>query len=526
MLDHEDVKPAPAGRGLAPAVIIVGAGPVGLTLANLLGRHGVPTVLFERQTELEAEPRAVTLDDESLRTFQAAGLVDEVLADVVQGYGVRYFDWRGAPFASIQPTRQEYGYAKRNAFRQPRLVRTLLAGLARFEHVEARFGTEVLGVEAVAGGRQVSCRIRQPDGRETAVVADWLVACDGGRSRVREHCGITLEGSTYPERWLIVDLADRQVALRHTSTYCDPRRPAIRLPGPAGSLRYEFMLRPEDRDDQVLDEKSFRAWIGRRVPEDADLPLVRKAIYTFHARVASRWRQGRVLLAGDAAHLTPPFAGQGLNSGIRDAANLAWKLAAVSCWGWPESLIDSYEQERRPHAGALIRMALRIGAFMQPKSVPGALLAQSALRLACLLPPCRDHVLQLRFKPEPHFPQGWFERAQRHEQALLCPQPWVEHPRDGRVRLDAVLGEGFSVLGWDSPSFRAEAARWSPAGAPVRVLGLVRRDDDFLGSGPASPAVRVRDTDGSLEALLDRLGARAVVLRPDRYTFRVLPAAA
>jgi 3-(3-hydroxy-phenyl)propionate hydroxylase len=504
----------------AADVVIVGAGPVGLTLANLLGVLGVRTVVIERNPQLEGEPRAVTLDDESLRTMQNAGLVDEVLKDVVLGYGVQYFDWKGKPLAAIQPTRQEYGYPKRNAFRQPLLVRTLCEGLKRFPHVEVCFGHELVALTQDAD--VVRCALKTRDGAARVVTAPWMVACDGGRSSVREMCKIVLDGDTYPERWLIVDLAERTLALRHTRTYCDPRRPAIRLPGPAGSLRYEFMLRPGDRDADVLDERTFRAWVRARVPQDADLPLVRKAIYGFHARVATRWKDGRVLLAGDAAHLTPPFAGQGLNSGIRDASNLAWKLAAVTRGDASIDLLDSYEQERRPHAAALIRMALRIGTFMQPKSVLGAAVTQAALRVACRIPACRDYILQLRFKPKPELAAGFFEPSRRQPRAELLPQPFVQHAERGTVRLDTLLGDGFSVIGWDSPAFRAHGAKLLPARMGGRVLALVRCDEDFLGAGTSSNVERARDTTGELGALLDRCAAVAIVVRPDRYGYRLI----
>ncbi len=508
----------------AADVVIVGAGPVGLTLANLLGLHGVRVLLVERNAQLEGEPRAVTIDDESLRTLQAAGLVDAVVPDVVLGYGVRYVAWNGKPLAAIQPTRQEYGYPKRNAFRQPVLVRTLYEGLRRFPNVELRFGQELVSFEQDEA--QVRCRLRGANGETTATAA-WVVGCDGGRSKLRELCGVVLDGDSYPERWLIVDLAERTLPLRHTLTYCDPRRPAIRLPGPHGSLRYEFMLREGDRDEDVLTDATFRAWIRNRVPEDAELPLVRKAIYGFHARVATRWQTGRVLLAGDAAHLTPPFAGQGLNSGIRDATNLAWKLAAVTRWGAAPALVDSYEPERRPHAAALIRMALQIGSFMQPKSIPGAIAAQTALRLACLIPACRDYILQLRFKPKPQLQSGWFTPSPGHPHSELLPQPEVEHRTRGLLRLDEVLGAGFAIIGHDSPAFRAQAGHLLPAGAPGRVVALLPAEDDFIGGEPEAPGIEhVRDVSGTLTGLLDRYGAVAIVVRPDRYWSRLVDAAA
>lgn len=507
-------------QGQAADVVIVGAGPVGLTLANLLGMYGVRTLVLERNPRLESEPRAVTLDDESLRTMQTTGLLQQVVDNVVLGYGVQYFDWQGKPFAAIQPTREEYGFPKRNAFRQPCLVQALYDGLARFAHVQVAFGHTVTAFTQHADRVELHSEVA---GRNQAVHATWVIACDGGRSPVRELCGIVLGGETYSERWLIVDLDHRTDPGRHTRTYCDPRRPAIRLPGPNGTLRYEFMLRPGDKDDDVLDEANFRAWMAHRVPQDRDLPLVRKVIYGFHARVADRWRQGRVLLAGDAAHLTPPFAGQGLNSGIRDATNLAWKLAAVVQGKLPDTLLDTYEQERRPHASALIQMALRIGKVMQPKTLPGAFLAQTALRLACLFPWCRDYILQLRFKPKPRFEHGFFEPSAGLPWSELMPQPSVEYGQKS-VRLDDVLGPDFSIVGTDARAIAQARHRLTLDGFTCRTVQIVARSDDFLPQLATPDAVRVRDSSGELLAWMDRLEASAIVVRPDRYVYQTIAA--
>ncbi|UUZ62093.1 bifunctional 3-(3-hydroxy-phenyl)propionate/3-hydroxycinnamic acid hydroxylase [Polaromonas sp. P1-6] len=406
-------------------VVIVGAGPTGLMLANLLGIQGIKTLVIERNTSTVGEPRAVTIDDESLRTVQATGLIGEVLPHVVQGYGVHYYSWRGKEFARIEPNVMEHGFPKRNAFRQQVLVGQLRDGLQRFDDAAIWFGHELLRFED--DGEAVHLAL-QHAGETKAISCSWLVACDGGRSSVREQLGIKLTGSTYDEKWLIVDLLDRGSAFRHTRTYCDPARPAIRLPGPDGTLRYEFMLHEGEDPEQMLDETRVRSWIHAREPADATLAITRKVVYAFHARVAERWKSGRVFLAGDAAHLTPPFAGQGMNSGVRDAANLAWKLAAVVQGRLSASVLESYEVERKPHAWSLIQMAVRIGTFMQPKSALVAMLTQGALKLCSVYRPVRDYVMQLKFKPKPRFLQGFLLQVKKLRRWCLqgncCPNRW------------------------------------------------------------------------------------------------------
>ena len=497
-------------------VVIVGAGPTGLVLANLLALQGIRTLVIERNTSTVGEPRAVTIDDESLRTVQATGLIGEVLPHVVQGYGVHYYSWRNQLFARIEPQSQEHGFPKRNAFRQQVLVGQLRDGLARFEHAGIWFGHTLESFED--DGQRVQLQLDH-GGERKAISCDWLVACDGGRSPVREQLGIALTGSTYDEKWLIVDLLERSSAFRHTRTYCDPARPAIRLPGPDGTLRYEFMLHPGEDPEQVLGDAQLRSWIAARSPADAQLPISRKVVYAFHARVAERWQAGRVFLAGDAAHLTPPFAGQGMNSGVRDAANLAWKLAAVVRGEIGPQLLASYEQERKPHAWSLIEMAVRIGSFMQPKSVLSAMLTQGALKLCSLYPPVRNYVLQLKFKPKPRFHAGFFLGGENADALVpagqLLPQPKVELRGGTQLLLDEVLGRGFTWLGL------ADAAPPTGLSVPCANVHVVAQQDDFLKADGDVHTV-VRDVSGTLEAIIRSAGANAVLLRPDRYVLAYL----
>lgn len=504
-------------------VVIVGAGPTGLMLANLLGVQGIRTLVIERSTNTVGEPRAVTIDDESLRTVQATGLIGQVLSRVVQGYGVHYYSWRNRAFARIEPSAMENGFPKRNAFRQQVLVGQLRDGLQRFDDAAIWFGHELVRFsdEGLAG-EAVHLTLRHGDATKN-ISCNWLIACDGGRSPVREQLGIQLTGSTYDEQWLIVDLLNRSSAFRHTRTYCDPARPAIRLPGPEGTLRYEFMLLPGEDPEKLLDETFLRGLIHAREPLDAQLEISRKVVYAFHARVAQSWRSGRVFLAGDAAHLTPPFAGQGMNSGVRDAANLAWKLAAVVKGLMPASLLDTYEPERKPHAWSLIQMAVRIGRFMQPKSVLAAMLTQGALRLASLYRPVRDYVLQLRFKPKPRFFEGFFV-ADEAAGALvpagqLLPQPQVELQGGAHVLLDDALGAGFALLSLEGADMTRLLGSFGAAGLVCKHLAVVAQSDDFLRQPDTLgvPDVVLQDCSGTLEKIIRSAGACAVLLRPDRY---------
>ena len=550
-----------------PAVIVIGAGPCGLTLCNLLGSMQVPTLLIERNSSTVNEPRAVSIDDESLRTMQAIGLDAEVLSQVVQGYGAHYYSPSGRRFARVQPATREFGFPRRNAFRQPVLEAQLRAGLARFDCVQVRFDTTLESF--TQDGQSVTVQLCQRDrgasdggandGQRYSVSADWLIGSDGGRSRVREQLGIAMAGSTFSEKWLIVDLAGTPDRFRHTRVYCDPSRPAISLPGPHGTRRYEFMLLPGERDEALQSEAVARQLIARVSLADSNIPIVRQVVYTFHARLAERWREGRVLLAGDAAHLTPPFAGQGMNSGIRDALNLAWKLAAVQRGQLPTSLLDSYEAERRPHAWALIEMALAIGHFMQPKSRLGAFLMQSALRIASLFPPARDYFLQMKFKPKPRFERGLVVPdalpAKLSLSGRLFPQPMVETPELRSLRLDDALGAGFALLlvgCAPGEVLEAGALPWQqkfpvvPEAFGARRVRIVPQHYNFplatAASVPASAAASsaasspsqqgaqqelvLRDAEGVIASALAAYGPCAVLLRPDRHVLAVIPLAA
>jgi 3-(3-hydroxy-phenyl)propionate hydroxylase len=485
-----------------------------MTLANLLGAYGMACLVIERNAATVSEPRAVSIDDESLRTMQTIGLDDTVIAETVTGYGAHYFSPRGRCFVKVQPTEEPFGFPRRNAFRQPVLERQLREALARFPHVESRFETELIEFEQ--DERDVRLRVRHA-GEEHQVACGYLIACDGASSPVRRKLGIEMSGSTFRERWLIVDLENSPVASPHTKVFCNPQRSCIALPGPHLTRRYEFMLHDGECDEDML----APAMIARLLREHEAAPeskIVRKVVYTFHARIADRWRDNRVLLAGDAAHLTPPFAGQGMNSGLRDAMNLGWKLATVARGELGPELLATYEPERRDHAWSMIGFALAIGRVMRPKNALDAFAIEQMFRLLSLWPTARDYVAQMRFKPPPRFAKGFLVPDGKPAKTTLVgrmfPQPRVM-TEDGEKRLDDVLGPGFALL---VRSPRASEVVPQLLHKPWRDLGA--RIVMFAGEAiQGAIAVREQSPNPSIAAYSDHV----ILLRPDRYVAACVP---
>ena len=499
------------------SVIIVGAGPTGLTLANLLRQYGVDFLLVERNITTVQEPRAVSIDDESLRTMQAAGVIDTVLRDIVSGYGSIYYTSRRTAFAKVIATDTPYGYPRRNAFRQPRLEAQLRAALDNMTNAATLFGW---GLEAfVQNTHCVDALLKSRDGQARTISCDFLIGCDGAASTVRTALNIEMEGSTYSNRWLIVDLENHKNSIKHTEVFCDRRRPCITLPGPNDTRRYEFEIFPHENDEEILAPGTVSELLAR-YGADPTASIRRKAIYRFHARVAERWSVGRVFLAGDAAHLTPPFAGQGMNSGVRDAQNLAWKLAAVVGGMLGPGVLQSYEQERRSHAWQMIQLALRMGRVMSPPDRWSEFLTQKGFWALNLWPPARDYIAQMKYKPQPRFKAGFVipdgRSAGKTLVGRLLPQPFVIDASGVRCLLDDQIGARFALIKRTSTPERfismLDQQVWDKLGA-LRLAVLPPGSPSKTLRGGAT--VTERDS-GFADALgADR--AKVLLLRPDRY---------
>lgn len=506
-------------------VTIVGAGPIGLTLANLLGTYGIPAVLLELNLTTVQLPRAVSIDDESLRTLQTAGLAGSVQDICSMDYGSVYLDSDRRPFASVSPSAAEYGYPRRNAFNQPELEALLANALNRFPHVEVRFGHEVVGLKQEGAG--VILEVRRRDGSRYQHRSRFVAACDGGRSPIRHMLGIEMDGHTYEKKWLIIDLKGTLDNFRQTRVYCDPRRPGINLPGPNRTRRFEFMLLDKETEEQVTDPDFVRQLLRDHGP-DEDTEIVRKQVYTFHARKATRWQQGSVFLLGDAAHLTPPFAGQGVNSGLRDAANLAWKLAAVVRGQTGPAVLDSYDQERPEHAWELIELAIKLGRIMMPSTLLKARLIQTGFRALRLVPPVNDYIAQMRYKPKPRFSRGFFvpggESLRSTRVGRMIPQPRVETEDRVSHSLDEILGPGFALIAVDHyPSRAFEGLPHLPFEEHLGLRRVCITPRFWNPFQSASGMVAVRDMHGDFVRHFPGAEGAWLLVRPDRYLAACIP---
>jgi 3-(3-hydroxy-phenyl)propionate hydroxylase len=428
------------------SVVIVGAGPTGLAMGNLLGIYGLDALLIERNAALSDCPRAISLDDEGLRVCQAIGLVETVQADLLYDLEAHYLSGNRL-LARVAPSRQRNGYPLISTFHQPTFEATLLEGLKRFPATSVQFGHSLESFTQCDQGVIVS--VRDPGGEVYQVECSYLLACDGAKSVVRAGLKISMRGTTYAQKWLVIDSLEDPDTSTTVRFFCDAARPAVTVPSPGRRRRWEFMLLPGEQEAEIARPENICALI-RRVGGPPLPRIVRSAVYTFHAALAETFQQGRVFLLGDAAHLMPPFGGQGLNSGLRDAHNLSWKLWLVLQGLADPALLASYTLERKAHTRQMINFSRFLGSVVMPTVRPVAVVRDALFRLVNLLPRARVSLSEGGIKPQPRYKQGFFSRAGSPLGArlagLMLPQPQISVPDGRRVLLDDLLGPGFALL--------------------------------------------------------------------------------
>lgn len=482
-------------------VVVVGAGPVGATAALLADRQGLSVVLVDASTEVYPQPRAIHFDADIMRIFQFAGLADELEGRVRATSGALHNGADGEPIRDFRvvATEGDLGWKPHYMFYQPELDALLRDRAAESSGIEALYGWTCDSVDDL--GDHVVVALRDSEGNVRQQRARYVIAADGSTSPIRKALGIELTDYGFDEPWVVIDgdVDDEGLGPDYSIMYCDPRRPATYVPGPRTHRRWEFMILPGE-DGAALGTPEGALELIREVTpwlEDGRLEIGRAAVYRFHALVADRWRSGRVLLVGDAAHQTPPFYGQGMCHGIRDARNLTWKLRAILQDGLPDDLLDTYQVEREPHVRAIIEQSVANGRYI------------------CVLDPAEaqardERMRDLMRNPPPQAAKTWRDTIPgltagvigdaeaSHATGLLFPQPWVRGVGGSRVRLDDILAGDWTLI------VRSGTAVPSTGDVPVLVVG-----QDFA------------DENGTFGQWFDAFEADAVLLRPDRYVFGV-----
>ena len=469
-------------------VLVAGFGPVGAVLAGLLGKRGLDVLVLERDYQVFPLPRAAHVDHTGLRTWQELDLLDRLLPAMQANLGLDFLTAHGDLLARIPGDQSSTsGLPTSMYFFQPALDSAVREAVSAMPSVTVRLGTDVTSVTSAADHVRVAAAA--PDGEPLDVRAKWVVACDGAASRIREQVGFDVEDLQFEEPWLVVDLVldGERAESGRAICLCDPRRPTYSIPMPARRHRFEFRLMDGDHPATMLQPSRISQLVRAWFP-DRPFEIERTAIYTFHGLVARNWRHQRVFLAGDAAHQMPPFLGQGMCSGLRDAANLAWKLDLVIRGGAPGDLLNTYEEERRAHVRSVIESAVRIGRLICTID-PDEAAERDRQMLSDSRPPAQRIAFTL-----PALRAGSLVRENGGD---LFVQP---SGADGR--LDDLIGSRFAVLARAAALIGPRLAGWwrDRTGAFVADVGQL----------PAAHAKGVL-------SWLDSHGSDVVVVRPDRY---------
>jgi 3-(3-hydroxy-phenyl)propionate hydroxylase len=494
-------------------VAVIGYGPSGVVAASMLGQAGVATVVLERDVDLYARARAVTVNDWTLRILQELGIAERVKADMDEMPAVSWKTYEDRLVFRLVQKPDVLGHPTAMMIYQPEMEAVIRQNASRYGSLDVRFGHSFTGLDQDADG--VTIQATDDEGAPYTLRVRYVIGADGGSSPVRESLGATMVGTTRPRRWLVVDgeVLEPWPGSDELVFWSDPVRPVVDIPLAKGNHRWEIPLAPGESDDGYSSEDAVWARLRALGVTTDQVRIKGYAFYSHHLRHLEGWRRGRVVLIGDAAHLMPPWAGQGMQSGIRDAHNVAWKLAAI-CSGRAEpDLLDTVESERWPHVSLLTEMSVRLGMFIEADNRALVAVRNTVGPWARHLP-FWNRVLQPSNATN-RFGQGWVTGTPGRRNALgrMIPQPTVLDRRGQEHLLDDLVGSGFVVLGVGIDPRTSMTGRqveaWTALGAVFRT---VRRS--FATTDGADDVI---DGTGVLVDWLDRYGAKVVVVRPDRF---------
>jgi len=503
-------------------IAIIGYGPVGATAAALLGGQGVKVVVIERMAEVYDKPRAITADHEVMRVMQVAGIGAELGAHIRPHPGTQYLGVDGTPIkhTDVLPPPYPLGWPTGIHFIQPEFETMLRAAVARHGNVEVLLSHELTGF--AEGNDEIALEVNDLAGdHKRAINARYLLACDGANSFVRKQLGIGYEDLAFDEWWVVVDAWQRRpTPLPDLNTqYCWPSRPASAIVGPRNLRRWELKILPHEKPEAFHDRARVLEVLSDFVDTDA-IELWRSAVYRFHALVAQEWMRNRVFLLGDCAHQMPPFLGQGMCAGIRDAANLIWKLLLVEKAGASAALLDTYQAERKIHVQNVVTQAKELGLIIGELDPEAAKERDARLRAER----SRGIGETVRHRLIPPLTQGLIDRDERGRPTTAAgtvfPQPRVETAGGKSALLDDILPCEFLVV---SATIDPQTALGERELASLRHINAVRL---VLHSArdltPAEKDIVTMTTKDELFASwLAETEAIAAVVRPDRYVYGV-----
>jgi 3-(3-hydroxy-phenyl)propionate hydroxylase len=516
MADSQDIPVEPLD------VIVAGYGPAGATIAGLLGRRGWRVAVLDQAAAIYDKPRAITADHEALRVMQEIGIADEVVAMSMPHPGTDYTGLEGQVIKRFYPGPDEpLGWVQNWMFVQPELEATMRRAIQHMPSVQTLLQHQLLDVNQDAD--IVEARVRRlTDGTTHTLRARWLIAADGASSTVRKQFSPLIEDLAFDEWWLVVDVWVRgAVELPQRCTqYCRPSRPGTYIVGPGALRRWEIKMLPGETPQQFQNHAKVWRVLGEFV-DTSGLEHCRTAIYRFHALVVQQWRHGRVFLLGDAAHQMPPFLGQGLCAGVRDAFNLAWKLDAVMRGGAALKLLDTYTEERKRHVRTVVGHAKAFGLIIGELDEQAA--RERDKRLEADLISGRAETVRARFIPglETGLIDYDTDGVPTPGAGELFLQPWVREAGSDWQRLDDVVGTNFAIVTTSGESLglldEETNDRWKMLGG--RLIRV--RPSTMPTVGDTCNGLLLEEREGLLSDWLNGLDALAALVRPDRYVYGV-----